>query len=410
MNPITLHRAPWIFPISGPALPDGAVATLGDRIKDAGPFPELEKKYPGSHIQDYTSCVLTPPLVNAHIHLELSHISIPQDDEPIKGFTDWIGRLLAAREQAGAVGDNVLQAARETLQRQYAEGVIGIGDIGNTNIGRESANEFPGTLLHFYEFLGRSAKSIKSISDKVSAAPDAQLFTAHAPYSTHAEIIQILKHRAKRLTHPFPIHTAEPPAENSLLLSASGELYDFLIERKFIDHSFQPPAGIDKQGSVHYLHDLGVLDDKTICIHCIHVTDDEIRMLKDTGTKVCLCPGSNRNLRVGRAPAEKMLQTGILPALGTDSKASNPELSIWREMRILKEENTDVPPEAVLAMATLGGAKALGLDSEYGTLAKGKKAKFLAVKIPGDTQTAQDALLYLTSAGQAIQPSWIEEK
>ena len=410
MNTIILHRAPWIIPISKPVLIDGAVAVKNGRILDVGPFLEQRNRYPEAQISEHTDCALLPPLVNAHIHLELSHIRIAEDNEPVTGFTNWIGKLLATREHAGAVGKAAENAARETLKQQFELGVIGIGDIGNTDIGENLTEEFPGTLMHFHEVLGRSQKSRKSILAKVAEADDTKRFTAHAPYSTHAELIQSIKKRARRLGHPFPIHTAEPPSENELLSTGSGELFEFLVQRGFIDNSYQPPAGIDNQGSVQYLHALGVLDEQTICVHCVHVNDEEIQMLAESKTRVCLCPGSNRFLHVGRAPVRKFLDHGILPALGTDSRASNPEISIWREMQLLSRDNHDVQQSDILAMATLGGARALGIEHDHGTLEKGKKAQFLAVKLPDNVRTAEKLVDYLATDNSMIKPVWINEK
>ncbi|MCI5116267.1 MAG: hypothetical protein D3912_15925, partial [Candidatus Electrothrix sp. AX1] len=139
----------------------------------------------------------------------------------------------------------------------------------------------------------------------------------------------------------------------------------------------------ESKGSGSYLHQHDLLDSKTLCVHCIHVTDMEIDLLRQSKAKVCLCPGSNRYLGVGIAPVEKYLNKGILPALGTDSLTSNPELSLWREMRLLAEDHPAVKPRDILRMATLGGAEALGLDRQLGSLEAGKAAALLAVDVTG---------------------------
>jgi cytosine/adenosine deaminase-related metal-dependent hydrolase len=158
---------------------------------------------------------------------------------------------------------------------------------------------------------------------------------------------------------------------------------------------------------VQYLHQLGILDEKTLCVHCIHVSDNEIELLAQTGSWVCLCPGSNRYLGVGKAPVAKYLQSGILPALGTDSLASNPEISIWREMQLLAEDHCAVEHAVILAMATVAGAAALNLDVETGTLEPGKRADFLAVPLPNTVQNAAEVYAYLVTTGSSIQPEWI---
>jgi len=408
VNTITLHCAPWIIPVSKPVIKEGAVAVDGSHIVESGSLPELKKKYPCSRIVDHRDRALLPPLVNAHVHLELSHILLSTEEGPFSDFTHWIAGLLATREKEGATGHKAEQAAHDMLLEQHRLGVIALGDIGNTNIGEQLGGSFPGVLLHFHEVLGRSAKSRKSILEKLQHAPDTKLFTAHAPYSTHPEIIQSVKKRARRLGHPFSIHAAEPDSENEMICCGTGKLFDFLKHRGFVEDSYAPPAGQDNRGSVYYLNSLGVLDKQTICVHCIHVSPEEVRILADTGTQICLCPGSNRYLNVGQAPVRMFLDHGILPALGTDSRASNPALSIWREMRLLQQDNPDVNPADILSMATLGGAMALGLEQDYGTLEQGRKNHFLSVALPQSLNTPDALIGFLVTDNKKIVPEWVQ--
>ena len=408
MNETTIHHATWVIPVAYPPIPDGAVAVQNSTITDVGAYKDVIKRNATSTVQEHYDSVLLPALINAHIHLELSHIDLSNQHKNITGFTNWIEKLLATRERVGAVGDVPVQAALDMLKQQYNHGVIGLGDVGNTDIVENFSDKFPGILLHFNEVLGRSPKSRRSILHKIDQADKTKLFTAHAPYSTHAELIQAVKLRAKNLSHPFSIHVAEPPSESELLNQGSGDLYDFLIQRGFIDKTYKPPAEIDKPGSVQYLNMLGVLDKQTICVHCIHVNSKEIQILAETKTNICLCPGSNRYLNVGRAPVKQFLDHGLTPALGTDSRASNPELSIWREMRLLKEDHPEVKSLEILKMATFGGALALGIDKNYGSLEKGKKAQFLAVKLSGDFQDSDSLYKFLITQNEDIQPNWVK--
>lgn len=408
MNETIIHRAPWVIPIAYPPISDGAVAVQNSKILDVGLFSDLKNRYPTFAVQDHKGSVLLPALINAHIHLELSHINIPQQHKNITGFTNWIEKLLETRERNGTLGELPQKAAFDMLMQQYNHGVIGLADIGNTNIAEQLADKFPGILLHFNEVLGRSAKSRRSILHQIEQAEKKKLFTAHAPYSTHAELIQAVKHRARKLNYPFPIHVAEPPSENELLNRGSGNLYDFLLQRNFINKSFEPPAKIDKPGSVQYLDMLGVLDEQTICVHCIHVNTRDIQTLAETKTKICLCPGSNRYLKVGRAPVKQFLESGLLPSLGTDSSASNPELSLWREMRLLQEDHPEVTSDAILKMATSNGARSLGIEKEYGSLEKGKKAEFISVRLTGDIQDSDSLLSYLVKHNEDILPNWVQ--
>jgi cytosine/adenosine deaminase-related metal-dependent hydrolase len=169
-----------------------------------------------------------------------------------------------------------------------------------------------------------------------------------------------------------------------------------LSKRGFWDTSFQP-TGIDNTGSVQYLHQLGILNDKTLCVHCVHVSEKEFALLQNTGCHICLCPGSNRYLNVGKAPVAKFLRLGIMPALGTDSLASNPVISLWREMFLLAEDHPAVSPSDILAMATLGGSRALGLANSLGSLEMGKKAEMLAVDLNRSHKSAETIMEELVS-------------
>ncbi len=402
-----LHRASWIVPVSQPVIEDGAVAVAGSRIIAVGDYRQMQKKYPDARRHNHDNRVLLPALVNAHTHLELSHIRIFSKN-PSAGFTGWIEQLITTREKQGATGPEAEKAAHAALMEQYERGVIALGDIGNTDIGLQAGSIFPGILVHFHEVLGRSPRTRRAILQKLRNAPDSMVYTVHAPYSTHPELIRSVKDRSRQLNHPFSIHVAEPDSENDMIRSGSGELFEFLLHRGFIEQSYTPPAPGDRQGSVHYLDSLGVLDRLTLCVHCIHVSRQEVQILAESGAKVCLCPGSNRYLNVGKAPVQLFLDHGILPALGTDSRASNPELSIWREMRLLKQENPGLYPSDILAMATMGGAAALGLAQDYGSLEPGRKSQFLALELPQGVDTEEAVLAFLVAGKAKKIPEWIQ--
>jgi cytosine/adenosine deaminase-related metal-dependent hydrolase len=137
----------------------------------------------------------------------------------------------------------------------------------------------------------------------------------------------------------------------------------------------------------------------------VHVDHDEIRILAGEGSKICLCPGSNRFLEVGKVPLEQFLEAGLLPALGTDSAASNPDLSLWREMALLAEDHPYVEPHVIFAMATQGGAEALGFGNQLGTLAPQKEADLLAVPVPATVRSADQLMHYLVTAGTTLHPT-----
>lgn len=391
-----LHSAAWVVPVSAAPIAGGAVAVSAGIIQDVGPLDLLQNRYPGAALTEHGDMALTPALINAHTHLELSHLGELAAEPHEGGFTAWVGWLIELRARLGAVGKAVEEAAAVTCLQQYTDGVSVLVDIGNTDVALALTSIFPGRLLAFHEYLGMTEHSLAKNRERLMLEPETRLCSGHAPYSSHPALLSALKKRAKRLGQVFPIHTAEPLAELEMLRHGRGEMVDFIHNRTGADIAFQAAIG-PEEGSIHYLYRHGLLDAQTLCIHAIHVSDEEMAILAGTGAKVCLCPGSNRFLGVGRAPVERYLAHGILPSLGTDSPASNPELSLWREMQLLADEKDAPDASVIFAMATLGGAQALQVDAEFGSLERGKKADILAVSLAEPTATAEDLMQALVN-------------
>lgn len=379
---IQVHTASWLVTVKSPPLADAGLVISRGRIIQTGSRAELLAHYPQAQETRYDQAILTPALINAHIHLELSHLAELGRQTPPASFTAWIKKMLALRDlyqQGDPNGEKAKQAARETVAALWQDGVSVLADIGNTLIGRELAEKSEALLLPFKEYLGLFPAALPKQLRRLQSEAKKTLCSGHALYSTHPQLLQAVKQRARELGQIFPIHTAEPVAEGEMLRHGRGEMVDFIRERGFWDPAVLPEK---TRGSVHYLHELGLLDEKTLCVHAIHVDAEETRILADKGVKICLCPGSNRFLGVGRAPLRNYLAHGLRPALGTDSAASNPELSLWREMALLAEDHPEVDAAEIFAMASLNGAIALRLDQRLGSLEAGKDADFLVVQVP----------------------------
>jgi cytosine/adenosine deaminase-related metal-dependent hydrolase len=340
--------------------------------------------------------------VNCHTHLELAwlagdgagHTGPPGTGDMIA----WIRALLDRRANEPDKA-TILAAGRVALERMTAAGTILVTDIGNDSASATIGTGHPTRINFLHEMLGLPATA----TDRLAALPAELACTPHAPYSTGPELIKRLKERASQAGQLFSIHVAESAEEIRFLMSGDGPMRDFLIERGAWTPAFMVPG----TGAISYLDRLRVLDRHTLCVHCVQLTTSEIDLLARRGAKVCLCPGSNRHIGVGRAPVPAMLQRGLLPGLGTDSLASNTSLSLWEEMRILRQDWPEIDPAVVFAMATSGGSLALGLDDVYGLLAPGRTARFLAVPLPARLSSAE-IFPCLTTAGNSLRPHWIE--
>ncbi len=395
MSEIICYRAPLVVPVSRAPIRDGAVLTANGRITALGSFSSLRGQ--GSRVVELDDSIITPALINCHSHLELSYLAelgrknYGADDD----ITVWIRALLSARVRE-VDGEIINAAAAQALRRLRAGGVVLTADIGNVENGRPSAAALP-EVMFFLELLGFSPQAADEALDRLKALDTA--CAAHAPYSTHPRLIQAVKAGAKARRDIFPIHTAESAAEIEFLTTGGGPLRQFLMERLGRLDFFTTPGC----GAVEYLERLKVLDHQTLCVHCVHISETEVEILARRAARVCLCPGSNRFLRVGRAPAALLLKHGLRPCLGTDSLVSNPSLDLWREMRLLQEDNPALAPEEIFKMATINGATALGRE-EFGSLEPGKDARILAVPCG---RLSGDIFSFLVSGEH--QAVWLED-
>ena len=396
--PRYLYRAPFVVPGHAPVIVDGAVLTEDGLVAAVGPYADL--KDVDAQLKDYGGHVITPPLVNCHAHLELSCLAGLSGNPPAPGdMTGWIRRLLAARAE-NPDQETVQDAARLALARLYAGGCRAVADIGNRRESSLLSEGFKTEVLFFLELLGlcgaaeeAALASLPGIGADVRCAP-------HAPYSSGPALIRALKKRA--CGSLFPLHVAESAQEIEFLRTGGGPFRDFLGERGVEVAAFTPPD----MGAIRYLDSLGVLDAQTLCVHSVHVEDEEIALLAERGAAVCVCPGSNRFMGVGVAPVQKMRAQGIPLVLGTDSLVSNPLLSLWREMQILREDHPDLPPEAVFAMASVNGARLLGISGKLGIVTPGVSSSLLAVRCPA--QSEEEVFEFLTSVGTDVRLEWLE--
>ncbi len=399
-----LHRARWIVPME-PGLPelieDGGILCNDKKVIKVGFFKDLQRE---NALITHHEGIIVPALINAHIHLELSHLAVQQSEDTNLwqpgDIASWIGSLLAKRQEI-TDPDNARKNSQKALDFMYQQGCAVALDIGNQLESKYIGESHTMDVHFFLEILGLSRFAQDKAFAVLAKLPDSMNATAHALYSTGTDMLKALKKRCVKTDTVFPLHVAESHDEITFLQNGTGKIRELLEQRDAWDGTFAPPG----TGAVHYLENLGLLDEKTLCVHAVHVNSDEISILAKKRAKVCLCPGSNRYLGIGKAPVEEYLNNEMLPALGTDSAASNPSLSIWREMRLLLEDHPEVDPVHIFAMATQGGAQALGLEKEMGGLGPGKKAVMLLIscpEIPG-----KDIFQYLVNAGDAEPIKWL---
>lgn len=358
MNDFTeVLAARWIFPISAPPINRGWIRrrrTDGQIVEfGAGPAPQ-----PASDLGD---AALLPGLVNAHTHLEFSDCLEPVGSHGVK-LAEWIGQVIRARSGASprARAAAIARGAAESLRA----GVRLVGEIATPPYPVETAHggSAPGALqrVTFAEVLGlteqRGAERLEASRQHHAAHPDAG-WSPHAPYSTTTALIDECVRLARQHQRPVAMHVAESPDERELLTQGTGAFADALRGLGVWQEGLFPWG---REPFVHLIDRLAEAP-RVLLIHGNDLRDVEIeRLAASPHITVVYCPRTHAFFDYDRHPVARMLAHGVPVALGTDSRASNPDLNLWKEVQFLLDRRSDLDPEQVLRMATIHGADALG--------------------------------------------------
>ncbi len=354
-----LHRAGWIIVDPSIVIENGHIEIENGFIRG------VHKGAPKEKSIDHGPGVLMPPLVNTHLHLELSALKgcLPFD----KGFKVWVKTLLEKRETLGQ--EKLIKEARKAVRNLIKSGNLYVGDISTLGITKPIIEDSALNGICFHEFLGSDSQGFfVQKKDTVSFS-----VAGHAPHTSSPKLLKALKQCSKSNGLPFSIHVAESDDESEFIHDKKGQWADFLTARGIDWSSWD----IGSKTPVAYINDMGLLDPLTIAVHLLNVNDRDMEILARSKTKVCVCPRSNRNLHGKLPDIEKMTNAGIKPALGTDSLASCDSLNIFDEMAFVKNHYPGLDPETIFSMGTVYGARTLGVEQLTGTLSKGRKAQFL---------------------------------
>ena len=354
-----LHSAGWIIVDSSTVIENGFIEIENGFIRG------VHKGTPKEKSIDHGPGVLMPPLVNAHLHLELSALkgSLPFD----KGFKAWVKALLEKRETLGK--EKLIKEAQNSVRDLIKSGNSYVGDISTLGITQSLIEDSVLNGVCFHEYLGSDIPVIVTQKNNMISSSVA----GHAPHTSSPQLLKILKQYSKSNDLPFSIHVAESDAEFEFIHNKKGQWADFLTSRGIDWSSWD----IGSKTPVTYVNDMGLLDPLTIAVHLLTVNDKDLEILVRSKAKVCVCPRSNQNLHGKLPDIEKMITAGIQPALGTDSLASCDSLNIFDEMAFVRKHYPGLDPATIFSMGTINGARALGIERLTGTLSKGKRAQFL---------------------------------
>jgi len=376
------YLADWILPVASPPIANGALV-----VDDAGRIVflgEREQMPGGTEQTHYESSVIMPGLINAHTHLEFSDLEAPLG-QPGMEFTQWIGEVIKFRFG----GERVTKsgAIRMGLEESARHGVAAIGEIATSPVVLEDyrvALPCPVSLRVFFEQLGsddavtkEKVAELEEFFSQTNAAESNQEIVAavspHAPYSVGDRLLDELTAVGSKNQAAVAMHVAETLAEREFVESKTGPFREMLKSMGV----WRPDAYGNYESILAILAKLSECRSSLI-VHGNYLNGRELDFLATNRKKmsVVFCPRTHAYFDHARYPLEEMLERGINVAVGTDSRASNPDLDLGKELVEIRRRHPEVPPEAILKMGTTGGASALGLDESFGSLVGGQIARF----------------------------------
>jgi cytosine/adenosine deaminase-related metal-dependent hydrolase len=387
---ITIYHADWVLPVGEPVLADGALAVCGERILGVGSAPQLLHAYPAATIVDLGRAIVMPGFVNCHSHIEYTTFRGILDDAE---FGDWIISLVDIK--ASLSPEEYLVSARLGALEAISSGITTIADTSYSAATLEAAAGAGLRGRLYLEVFGvddtRLEETMADVERRLdearSAAPpqfDVGL-APHAPYTVSSRLYQEISSLARVKGLKVLSHVAESKEETTYVRSGSGKFAHDFREKMGWERMLVQPFGVSP---IKYLQQWNVFDEDFLAVHCVRVSLDDIRILKAKGVAVAHCPKSNAKLGCGVAPLTDLLREGVPVGLGTDSPASSNIMDMFDEMRTMLllhravERNVTVLDAPMcVRIATLGGAEALGMQEDVGSLEPGKYADFIAVDV-----------------------------
>lgn len=398
------YRARWILSLERPPILDG-VLMLREKSHSGTPpnqqftmitgLKDRPWRYSGSVI-DFGDAIIIPGLVNAHTHLEFSQLEGPIGTSEMP-FTEWIKSVVAWRRQrddgwdrARGASPSHVSSIRAGIKESLHAGATLLGEIGTALESASLLEDSDAGGVAFWEMIGWSAASISQNMEQarrfifnwpVYFTGVVRGLSPHAPYTVHQDLLRAIVDESSKRGFPVAMHLAETEAELQLLASGTGPFAQML---QALD-AWDPSALIANSRPLDYLQILSKAH-RAIIVHGNYLDQREIEFLAENraNMSVVYCPRTHHYFGHREYPLERMLAAGVRVALGTDSRASNPDLNLWNEVRFAARRHPTIVPETWLRMATLYGAEALGIDRHYGSLTVGKVGNFLVIPLTPD--------------------------
>ena len=391
-------RARTILPVAQPPIENGAVLITGNRIQAVGAWPDL-RPAAGETNLDLGDVILLPGLVNAHCHLDYTEMAgqLP----PPKTFIDWIPLIIAAKSawDYSEYAHSWLKGARMLVRT----GTTTVGDIEAVpDLLPEVWDATPLRVFSFLELTGIRARrdpgellrEAVAKMDLLSHPRSAASLSPHAPYSTLPELLEPSARAARERGRRVCVHVAESAQEFEMFMHARGEMFDWLRRngRDMSDCGLGSP--------VQHLVRHRMSGENLLAIHVNFLARGDAALMARHRMHVVHCPLSHEYFHHPPFPHRQLVRAGVNVCLGTDSLATvrktgkpNPELNLFNEMRQLAANDPELAPREILRMATINGARALGLAGQTGELSRNALADLIAIPFAGKMADVYEAVL-----------------
>lgn len=386
-----IFSADFVLPISAEPIENGAIAIEKDKIIAVGKSSELIEKFPEAEREDFGEAVLMPGFVNCHSHLEITAMRGFLDDSD-GDFYSWLITLTKTRAEILTEEDVKISAVFGALEGARA-GITCFGDIGRLGkAGFEAlkTNGLRGVLFQETEFSPKDETAVEDfekLKEKFYELKETENelvkagMSPHAPYTVSRKLFGKITEFALAENIKITIHAAESNDEDIFLKTGKG-FFAGIYEKFGINWN------APKMSSVEYLENIGVFRAKPLLAHCVKVSENDIKLIAESGSRIAHCPKSNAKFGHGVAPFERFLEEKISVGFGSDSMASNNTCDILEEARFstllarTRDEKKDfLNAKKIIETATLGGAHALGLENEIGSIEAGKQADLIVVSL-----------------------------
>ena len=375
-----LYRAAWVCPVVEPLIKNGCVLVVDGRIAAVEPFRESMELPRLCRTIDLGNVAIVPGLVNAHTHLEFSQLEQPLGQPGIK-FTDWV-RLVVGQRTADDPPTKH-QSIVAGIQESFQAGVWAVGDIATDPVGEESylatEHKTPVHTTVFLEQLGRKAELLEQQRSQLDVhllknglVPESFACGAspHATYSVTWSLHDQICAAAKKHNSLVAMHVAETLAERQLCDSLTGDFVDLLQDFD----AWDPKTFVPRRSIKGFLGRLSQAP-RSLVVHGNYLDSDELDLVqRNKNMSIVFCPRTHQFFQHTPYPLQEMLDRGINVAVGTDSRASNPDLNLFSDLQLIAADFPKLSAMDVLKLGTVNGALALGREDELGTLAVGKQA------------------------------------